>query len=155
MNSCENPNYIYYISYVIGIFINLIIINTLTTIEKRIDCVCANNSKKDFLKEWFIFILFFNTFFLIFFLLSNYECYEIYAKDYMNYVFAFFLIIIQIIMFIRLFIYINWLKNECKCSYHLQEQIIYWYLIIIFVIFSFSILMIIFMIIMLFFLINK
>jgi len=155
MNSCEIPNYIFYIIYGISIFINLFIINTLNNIEKKIDCVCANNSKKAFIKEYFIFLVFFNIFFLIFFILSNYDCYELFAKDYINVIFSFLLSIVSIIMLIRLFIYINWLKNECKCAYHLQEQIIYWYLIIIFIIFSFSILLIIFQLIMLMFLISS
>jgi len=135
MNTCESPNYIYYISFIIGIIIHLFIINTLNIIEKRVDCVCANNPKKAFLKEWFIFLVFFNTLFILFFMISNYDCYKIFAKDYMNVFIAIPLLIISIIMLIRLFIYIRWLKNECKCSYQSQEQIIYWYLIILFVMF--------------------
>lgn len=135
MNTCESPNYIYYISFIIGIIIHLFIINTLNIIEKRVDCACANNPKKAFLKEWSIFLVFFNTLFLFFFMISNYDCYGVFAKDYMNVFIAIPLLIISIIMLIRLFIYIRWLKNECKCSYKSQEQILYWYLLILFVIF--------------------
>ena len=135
MNTCENPNYIYYISFIIGIIINIFIINTLNTIEKRVDCACANNPKKAFLKEWFIFILFYNILFIFFFMISNYNCYDVFAKEYMNIFIKIPLLIISIIMLVRLFIYIRWLKNECKCSYQSQEQIIYWYLIILFIIF--------------------
>ena len=84
MNSCETPNHYYYTSYIFGALINIFIINTLNNIEKNIECKCANNSKKDYLKEWFIFLIFFHTFFLIFFFISNYECYDIYAKENIN-----------------------------------------------------------------------
>ena len=149
MNSCDTPNYYYYTSYIFGALINLFIVNTINNIEKNIECKCANNSKKDYLKEWFIFLIFFNTFYLIFFFISNYECYDIYAKENMNLIFIFLMIIIQIIMLIRLFIYMRWLKNECKCSYGTEEKIIYWYLLILFIIFLTSLLLIIFFILIL------
>ena len=134
MNTCETPNQYFYFSFIIGIIINIFIIYTLINIEKNIECKCSNNSRKQLLKEWFIFILFFNILFLFLFLISNYECYDVFYKDNMNVFFLFLLFIIQIIMLIRLFIYMKWLKDECKCSYGTEEKIIYWYLIIIFII---------------------
>lgn len=149
MNTCNTPNHIYYTSYIFGVLINLFIINALNNIEKNIECECANNSKKDYLKEWFMFIIFFNSFFLLFFFISSYECYDIYYKENMNIFFIFLMAIIQIIMLIRLFIYVRWLRNECKCSYGNEEKIIYWYLLILFIIFLTSILLIIFLILIL------
>jgi hypothetical protein len=143
MNTCETPNHIFYISYIFGIIINLFIINALNNIEKNVECICRNNSNKDYLKEWFMFLILLNTFYLTFFILSNYECYDIFMKDYMNKIFIFFIFIIQMIMMIRLFIYVRWLKNECKCSYGKEEQIIYWYLLILFTIFLTLLLLII------------
>jgi len=68
MITCEKPNQYYYASFIINGLINLFIINTLNNIEKNIDCKCANNtSKKELLKEWFIFLVFFNSFYLILF----------------------------------------------------------------------------------------
>ena len=149
MNICKTPNHIYYTSYIFGALINLFIINTLNNIEKNVECKCAINNKKDYLKEWFIFLIFFNIFFLIFFFVSNYECYEIYFKENMNNLFIVSLAIIQIIMLIRLFLYVRWLRDECKCSYGYEEKIIYWYLLILFVILLTSILLTIFLILIL------
>ena len=135
MITCEKPNKYYYASFIINGLINLFIINTLNNIEKNIDCKCANNtSKKELLKEWFIFLVFFNSFYLILFLISNYECFDVFSKDYLHFFFTFVLFIIQIVMLVRLFLYIRWLKNECKCSYGLEEKFIYWYLLILFLI---------------------
>jgi hypothetical protein len=145
MNTCETPNHIFYISYIIGILINLFIINALNNIEKNVDCKCSNNSNKDYLKEWFMFVILINTIYLVFFLLSSYDCYDIYYKENINVVFIFSISIIQIIMLIRLFIYIRWLKNECKCSYGNEEKFIYWYLIILFVLFLALFLLMIFL----------
>jgi hypothetical protein len=144
MNNCNTPNHYFYTSYIIGVIINIFIINTLNNIEKDVDCKCAHNDKKKYLKEWFTFIIFFNTFFLLFFFISSYECYDIYHKENMNIFFMFLMVIIQIIMLIRLFIYVKWLRNECKCSYGTEEKIIYWYLLILFILFLTSFLLIIF-----------
>jgi len=136
MNTCKTPNEILYVSYIIGIIVNIIIIYALNDIEKKIDCDCSNNSKKQFLKEWFIFVIVLQIIFLLIFTMSDYECFDVFEDDYMNNVFIFMISIIEIIMLIRLFIYIRWLRNECKCAYVNEENIIYWYLIILFIIFS-------------------
>jgi hypothetical protein len=145
MNTCETPNHVYYISYIFGIFINLFIINALNNIEKNVECKCRNNFNKEYLKEWFMFVILLNTSYFIFFLLSNYECYDIFMKEYINVIFLFLIFVIQIIMLIRLFIYVRWLKNECKCSYGNEEKLIYWYLLILFTIFLTLLLLIIFL----------
>lgn len=141
MNTCKLPNNYFYIAYIFGVLINIFIINTLNNIEKRIDCKCADNSKKDFLKEWFIFLIFFNSFFLLFFIISSYECYDIYYKENMNIFFMFMISIIQIIMLVRLFLYVRYLRNGCKCSYGIEENIIYWYLLVLFILFITTILL--------------
>lgn len=135
MNTCENSNNIYYVSYLIGIFINMFIINALNNIEKNVDCECFKSDKRQLLKEWFTFLIFMNTLFLVFFIFSNYECYDIFYKENINGIFLLLIVIIQIIMLVRLFVYIRYLKNECKCSYGNEEKIIYWYLYILFIIF--------------------
>lgn len=150
MNTCELPNNYFYIAYIFGVLINIFIINTLNNIEKRIDCKCADNSKKEFLKEWFIFLIFFNSFFLLFFIISSYECFEIYYKENMNIFFMFMMSIIQIIMIIRLFLYVRYLRNECKCSYGTEENIIYWYLLVLFILFITTILLTILLILILY-----
>jgi hypothetical protein len=149
MNTCKTPNHIFYISYIFGALIHLFIINALNNIEKNVDCKCANNSKKDYLKEWFMFVIFLNTFFLIFFFISNYECYDVYRFENLNIIFIFLLSILQIIMLVRLFLYIKWLRDECKCSYGNDEKIIYWYLLILFILFLTTLLLLIFLILIL------
>jgi len=135
MNSCKTPNEILYISYMIGIIINIIIIYSLNDIEKKIECNCSNNSKKQFLKEWFIFVIVLQIIFLLIFIMSNYECLDVFRDEYSNNIFGFMIGIVEIVMLVRLFIYIRWLRNECKCAYGNEERIIYWYLIILFIIF--------------------
>jgi len=142
---CETPNIYYYTMYIIGIIIQLFIIYTLYDLEKKINCECSNNQRKIFLKEWFIFIVILNIFIMIGFFISNYICYDNYIKNYMQYGIFIILSIINIIMIIRLFIYINWLRNECKCGYETKEKIIYYYLIITFIIIFITILFIIIM----------
>lgn len=141
MNTCERPNYYYYTSYIFGIIINLFVINALYNIERNIECKCAENSRKKYLKEWFIFVLILNIIFLIIFFISNYECFDEYMKDimksmnYINLIFIFILFVVQVIMLVRLYYYVSWLKNDCKCSYGYEEKIIHWYLIMLFIIF--------------------
>jgi len=67
--------------------------------------------------------------------MSNYECLDVFRDEYSNNIFGFMIGIVEIVMLVRLFIYIRWLRNECKCAYGNEERIIYWYLIILFIIF--------------------
>ena len=61
----------------------------------------------------------------------------VYIRDSItNNIFGFMIGIVEIIMLVRLFIYIRWLRNECKCAYGNEEKLIYWYLIILFIIFA-------------------
>ena len=134
MNKCIIPNYIYYLLFMIKIITNLFIINSLYKIDKNKDCKCGNNSKNVYLKEWLIFIILFDIYLMMFFIISNSNCYDhyitdIYNTDYLSFYMS-LLTIISLIMFIRLFLYIRWLRNECKCSYGTEEKIIYWILII-------------------------
>jgi hypothetical protein len=135
MNTCKTPNEILYVSYIIGIIINIIIIYALNDIEKKIECKCSNNSKKQFLKEWFIFVIVLQIILLLIFIMSNYECLDVFRDEYFNNIFGFMIGIVEIVMLVRLFIYIRWLRNDCKCAYGNEERIIYWYLIILFIIF--------------------
>ena len=155
MNKCFIPNYIYYILIVIKIILNMFIINSLYKIDKNKDCKCGNNSRNVYLKEWLIFMIIFDIYLIMFFILSNNFCYDHYITDIYNTdVLKFYmsiLTIISLIMFIRLFLYIRWLRNECKCSYGIEEKIIYWILIIKMVIY---VLYIIFFIIIMVSLIN-
>jgi len=132
MNTCYRPNILYYISYIFGIFISLFLINALNNIEKNIECKCRNNYNKDYIKEWFMFLILLNTILLLFFILSSYECYDIFMKENMNIMFILLIFIIQVIMMSRLFLYIRWLRDECECSYGNEQKFIYWYLLILF-----------------------
>jgi len=112
----------------------IVIIIALYKIESKIDCNCIENNYKKGLKEWFIFVI-------VFKLISNLILfiYIIYSKSGLpwNPIFLFVLLnipisIINIIMFVRLFLYLRFLKESCKCAFDNKEKFIYYYLIVYF-----------------------
>jgi hypothetical protein len=121
----ETNIYIVIISYIIGLIINIFILNWLIKINK---CKCANIPEKNLLLEWFIFrIIWIN----IIFILHIYNV--IYVKNNILIFFGVIIMIIDIVMIIRLFLYIRKLKqNNCDCGLSTQENIIYNYLIFVF-----------------------
>jgi len=128
--NCNIENIIMLFTLIISMIIKIIIISSLINIENNIKCKCSNLPHRFLLKEWFIISLFLNLIMGIFFGISNENCW----KNFNNYpfIYTFNIIhnIIDIIMLIRLFLYIRILKNKCKCSYNKTENIIYWYLLI-------------------------
>lgn len=112
----------------------IVIIIALYKIESKIDCNCIENNYKKGLKEWFIFIIVFKFIFnLLFFIIF------IYGKNELPWNFLLFYMfftiplgIINIIMFVRLFLYLRFLKESCKCAFDNKEKFIYYYLIVYF-----------------------
>ena len=128
---CTNNNIYSFILMAIGIAINIVIIVSLNNLEHS-NCKCAELSERRFIKEWFMFLIFFNLTIFLLFTISNEACWA----NFINYPFIFgsMLIfgLINIIMIIRLFIYVRILRNSCSCGYGNKEIFIFWYLIILF-----------------------
>lgn len=129
---CIIGNITLFTAFTLGIIINLIFISSLNNLENLANCDCASIPERRYLKEWFVFVIFFQIVMIIIFSISNFDCWE----HFYNYpiIYAIYLIVglLNIIMFIRLFIYIRLLKNNCKCAYGNMEKFIYWYFVILF-----------------------
>lgn len=112
----------------------IVIIIALYKIESKANCNCIENNYKKGLKEWFIFVIVFKFIFnLLFFIIF------IYGKNELPWNFLLFYMfftiplgIINIIMFMRLFLYLKFLKESCKCAFDNKENFIYYYLIVYF-----------------------
>lgn len=122
----------FFISYAIGITISLVIISSLSHIEKLSNCDCSKLPYSKYIKEWFIFMIFFYVANFTLFFISGEECHETYLNLYpMVYTIYIIIGLISIVMLIRLFLYMRELKKNCKCAYGKKESFIYWYLFII------------------------
>jgi len=131
--SCIISNYITYISYFIVIIMSIIVIYSMNQIEKS-TCECKLENNKNYIKEWFIFIIIYQTTILLAFLLSGEKCWSVFTNKYVfPYIYGLLLIIsiIHIIIIFKSFIYLNELRTSCKCSYNLPQKILFWYFLII------------------------
>lgn len=113
--NCQDLNPFFYISLSIAIFFEILIIYSLYKLKE-----------KKYLKEWFIFVLFLNLSFIITYIISNDKCYNKFLLSIKNPLLT-IINIINLIMLIRLFLYIQAIDKK-----QLNEKIIYWYLIISF-----------------------
>lgn len=131
-SGCAIGNGTLFISLTLGIILNLIFISSLNNLEKLSNCDCASMPERRYLKEFFVFVIFFQLVMIILFAVSNFDCWE----HFYNYpiIFASYVIVglLNLIMLIRLFIYVRLLKNNCKCAYGNMEKFIYWYFVIVF-----------------------
>jgi len=146
--NCEFENAIAYVTYLIGVSIQSFIVYSLYKLEES-TCECAKIKEKNYIKEWFMFIISLNTISIFLFLISNEDCYKKFElfSEYssfipIKYVFILILLVVNIYMLVKLYIYINILKGGCSCGYGLNEKIIYWYLMIVFVVFILLIILI-------------
>jgi len=130
-NECATQNLLIYISNFIAIVIFAVIIVSLNNLEHS-NCKCADLPYRKFLKEWFVFAIFYIIALLSIFSVSNEACWSNFKDQ--PYIYAAMLIftLIHIIMLIRLFLYVRLLRNDCNCGYGNKEKFIYWYLVIIF-----------------------
>ena len=119
---------------IIGIGISFFILNWLTKVNK---CKCANIKESRYLKEWFTFLIFCQIIVAIYFIISG-------EYPYSPAIFIIMLIIsiINLAMTIRLVIFIHKLKKiKCDCGMSVQENIIYYWYIVLFSIALFVILL--------------
>jgi hypothetical protein len=73
---CQIGNIPLFISLFIGIIFYIIIILSLSNIEKLSNCDCSKLPYKDYVKEWFVFMIFYIIVLAIVFSVSNFECWE-------------------------------------------------------------------------------
>lgn len=130
-NMCKTSQRSFYVSLTISIILIVLIIISLHNIEKA-KCKCADIKEKKFLKEWFIFNIILQLSLIFFFLLGKEECYVRFINNYYLYFFTMIIGIINLVMLIRLIIYLRILRNNCPCGYGNLEKILFWYLVIIF-----------------------
>jgi len=125
---CPYYNKIIYSVYFFIIFFQSLIIISLNNIENK-SCICAKIQEKNFIKEWFIFSIFFNIIILILFIFSDMACFFYLTKKTIPYIIISLVSLISFIMSIRLIYYLNILRNNCKCGYGKLEKFLFWYLI--------------------------
>ena len=139
--ACIINNFIGIISIVFGIIIAAVILSSLDKLEHS-NCKCAELPERRFLKEWYIIMIVYFITLLILFGFSNEACWNNFSKNPFIYGFMIIVALINIVMLIRLFIYIRLLRNNCSCGYGNKEAFIFWYLIIVFSIWAFLIVLI-------------
>jgi hypothetical protein len=117
--------------------LNIFILNWLFTVLK---CKCANIDEALYLKEWFIIQITINIFTFII-ILFNIQINNLNLRYFISYI-SIMVIIVSFIMIVRLLIYISKLKkNNCDCGMPLQQNIIYyWYIVVYSIILFFIIL---------------
>ena len=135
---CNMGNITGVITMIFGIIIASVILSSLNKLEHS-NCKCAQLPERRFLKEWFIFMLIYYISLLLLFGFSNEACWY----NFMNYPYIYGIVFIiswtNIVMLIRLFIYIFKLRNDCSCGYGNKEAFIFWYMIVVFSIMAFVI----------------
>jgi len=145
-NNGWNERYEYKYEYINNTYFNLLyiaiiilIIYSLNEIDKSSKCECGKDNRR-FIKEWFIFLLFFKIFFIVIYLIVisvspfNFETIGIISIIFI----VMYLItgLITFIMEIRLLIYLFDIRKNCDCVYKLKEKILFWFYIIYFLLFS-------------------
>jgi len=129
---------IIYISFIIGLVLNFFIIYTLYKLEES-HCDCSNIPEKRFIKEWFVINITFSIIIIFAFMFSEEECYQTFIENTSLSFIIYIMALINIIMLVRLFIYIRILKKTCDCGYGRKEKFLYWYTLIIISMFLFLI----------------
>jgi hypothetical protein len=131
-SKCQMGNIPLFISFIVAIIFYIIIIVSLSNIEKLSNCDCSKLHYKDYVKEWFVFMIFYIVVLAILFSVGNFECWEL----FINYppIFGIVVIIglVTLIMIIKLFLYLREIKNNCNCAYGSKEAFLYWFMLIYF-----------------------
>jgi hypothetical protein len=106
-------------------------------------CKCSNIPEGMFLREWWVFLIIWKIFYLILFI--AYEADVNQFPTFINIV-SLTIGVITIIMIVRLFMYIRKLRDmNCDCGLSPEQNIIYYYLLVLFGVLVFVILGIILM----------
>jgi hypothetical protein len=112
---------------IVSVIISLFILEWLNKIAK---CKCSNRPEGMYLREWWVFLVIWQIFAIF--------LYIIYEADINQYpvfinILSVIIVFITIAMIIRLFMYIRKLRElNCDCGLSPEENIIYYYLLIVF-----------------------
>ena len=130
MAKCKSVNIGMIVGTTFLIIVSIIIIVSLDKLEKSNNCDCSKIPERRFIKEWFIFIIIFSIIKIIIFSIYSETCWNNFNEH--PYIYGVLLIIslINLVMFVRLFIYLNILRQNCECGYGNKEIFIFWYLIV-------------------------
>ena len=121
------------ITYIIGLIISVFILNWLIKISK---CKCTDLPEKRLIPEWFMFRIIWTMILLIYYIANETD-----MSNTILSIFGVIITIIDIVMIVRLFIYIRKLKeSNCNCGLSKEENVIYYYLIVAFSIIVFELL---------------
>ena len=132
----DNP-YLFYIAVfmiIITIGISFFILNWLVKVNK---CKCANIDEALYLKEWYMFLI-------VYQIIAG--IYVISTSDYQPsgilFIISTIVSLIAFVMIVRLLIYISKLKEiKCDCGMTTQQNIIYYWYIVIYSILLFVIIL--------------
>lgn len=114
---------------IFGLIISMFILNWLIKVSK---CPCANLPEKKWIKEWVMFLIIWQLISLFGFIINDGVSINADMSSFLG-IISFVVSIINIINIIRIFIYIRRLKEiNCDCGLTVQENIIYYWIIVIF-----------------------
>ena len=125
---------------IVSILVSLFILDWLNKIAK---CNCSNIPEGMFLREWWVFLIIWKIFYLMLFISYETNIYEF--PTFIN-ILSLIIGVVTLIMIVRLFMYIRRLKQlKCDCGLSPEQNIIYYYLLLVFSLIIFVILGIIIM----------
>ena len=127
---------IFIFGVIFGLVISMFILNWLVKVSK---CPCANLPEKEWIKEWVIFLIIWQLINLFGFIINDGVRINSDMTPFLG-IISFIVGIINIVTIIRIFIYIRRLKEiNCDCGLTVQENIIYYWIIVIFAIWGLAI----------------
>jgi len=130
--NCQIGSGIVVVGLIIGISINILIIVSLSNIEKLSNCDCSKLPYKDYVKEWFTFLIFYQIVMALAFILGSFECWELFIQYPPMNIINIVVSLITLIMMIKLFLYLREIRKNCNCAYGNKETFLYWFYLIYF-----------------------
>ena len=113
---------------IFGLIVTFFILDWLIKVNNKNKCQCANINEGYVLKEWFIFLIIYQIFVAIIFIINGSTA-ILAPLTIITAIIA----IISFVMIVRLLIYIDKLKKiKCNCGLNTQQNIIYYYWIVIY-----------------------
>ena len=121
---------------IFGLLINFFILDWLIKVNNINKCQCANIDEGYLLKEWFMFLIGYQIFVALILIINGSITILMPLSIIMS-----IISIISFVMIIRLIIYIHKLRKiKCDCGFNKQQNLIYYYWIVVYSILLFLIL---------------